>query len=251
MVQNENKNKIHIKNKIDGKISIDMEKIKGDKVEDIFKISSDYKTLEKELFPQKEPLKISLAAGILMNSQKLIFRMKIWTGFAEYPVIVDMPRSAMKSPKSWVNKHLINYPKMTPQVLEYISAALSKVLPHLESQAKVIKEQKSISEVRAELIKKIREKELPNDTLDIGQYKVTSIKDGEGTNDFVCIKGAAAFKAILKEIESPYSHLELLKAFDNHKDGSLLKKDAERYDYKFKSSDSVRWYCIKIEKEEK
>lgn len=251
MVQNENKNKIHIKNKIDGKISIDMEKIKGDKVEDIFKISSDYKTLEKELFPQKEPLKISLAAGILMNSQKLIFRMKIWTGFAKYPVIIDMPRSAMKNPKSWVKKHLTEYPKMTAPVLEYISTALLEVLPHLESQAMVIQEQKTIDEVKYELIEKIREKAISNDTAGIGQYKVAAINDVEGTNDFVCIKGAAAFKAILKEIESPYSHLELLKAFDNHKDGSLLKKDTGRYDYKFKSSDSVRWYCIKIEKEEK
>ena len=39
--------------------------------------------------------------------------------------------------------------------------------------------------------------------------------------------------------------VQILDYLDNWYGGSLLKKNGGRKDYKFKSSDAKRWYCIK------
>ena len=236
-----------IQEKINGIIGIDLSKVSENIIDDIFDLSSSPEIIKKGLFQDRKPIKISVASYIKLPSCKQIFRFYMWFGFSKAPVIEDMPRRFIDNPEIWIRKFLMDYPRMTETVVKYLSDALKKVLPILDKKEYMIQEDRLMEEILEKVVEEVRERELPDDTTGASQYKIIEIKDSDGKEyDYACICGSDILKKLLAEIDSPYSSKQFLEFLDNWEDGSLLKKNGKRKDYKFKSSDSKRWYCIRI-----
>ena len=241
-----------IEAKISGCARIDVSKINGNRINDIFELAYDPEKLKNTLFCDKNPVKIALESFVALPSNKLIFRFYLWFGYTKAPVIEDMPRGMINDPVKWIRKRFMDYPRMSESVIQYITKVSLKVLPLIEKTEVTIHEEDLAEEVLSRMVKAVKDKEIPDDPTGAINFKTVEMKNENGVlADYACICGSETFKELLREICSPFSKKEFLRLLDNWEDGSLLKKDSGRNDYKFNSKDSKRWYCIKIQENAK
>ncbi len=243
----QHENNVNTQMKINGEFGIDLGKIKGNTIEDIFDLSTDPENIRKSLFVDGEPVRISVSSYVNRASYKQVFKFCMWFGGSKAPVIIDMPRKNMTNYERWVRNNLSDYRPMTEAVIEFIVTALGKALPVISSYEFFLQEEDTVDEVLERVISEVRARQLADDPMGASQFKIVEMTDADGKEaEYACICGRDTLNRLLKEIDSPYTKKQFLDCLDNWEGGSLLKKNGERKEYKFKSSDSKRWYCIKI-----
>ena len=243
----QHENNVNTRMKINGKFGIDLSKIKGNTIEDIFDLSTDPENIRKSLFVDGEPVRISVSSYVNRASYKQVFKFCMWFGHSRAPVIIDMPKKNMTNYERWVRNNLSDYRPMTEAVIEFIVTALGKALPVISSYEVFLQEEDTVDEILEKVISAVRTRQLADDTIGASQFKIVEMTDADGKKaEYACICGSMTMKNLLKEFQSPYNEKKFLDYLDNWYGGSLLKKNGVRKDYKFKSSDAKRWYCIKI-----